>query len=266
MQNSPDVVVRRFEGADHREDRTAAFCEAYCLARLATTPVHAPSLVWADPTGEHFGMGVVVATRMPGRGRARTDRFAWVDGIARELAELHRLQPTDEDRAALPTDPASQQTWLTESAPTELGDIGRTIWPTVIEQFADYEPGPERIVHGDYHPGNVLNVRGHVTAIIDWESAMLGPPAFDVGYCQMDLTVAHGSAVGDTFLEAYADHAGGLPEHLALFQLVSVVRTLPHLDDWIPAWQAQGIDALTLATLAQRLARFAAGSLRRAVG
>jgi aminoglycoside phosphotransferase (APT) family kinase protein len=265
MQNSPDLVVRRFENAYHREERTAAVCEAHCLARLATTPIHAPSLVWADPSGEHFGMGVVVATRMRGKGRARTDQSAWVDGIARELAELHRLQPTDEDRAALPTDPASQRTWLTESSPTELGNIGRAIWPTVIEQFANYEPGPERIVHGDYHPGNVLNTRGHVTAIIDWESAMLGPPAFDVGYCQMDLTVAHGSAVGDNFLDAYADHAGGLPEHLALFQLVSVVRAIPQLGDWIPSWQAQGIDGLKLEALEQRLARFAAGTLLRAV-
>ena len=264
MQNSPDLVVRRFEKAYHREERTAAVCEAHCLARLATAPIHTPSLIWADPTGEHFGMGVVVATRMRGRGRARTDQLAWVDGIARELAELHRLQPTDEDRAVLPIDPASQRTWLTASAPAALGTVGRTIWPAIIEQFADYKPARERIVHGDYHPGNVLNIRGHVTAVIDWESAMLGPPAFDVGYCQMDLALAHGPAVGDSFLEAYDHHAGGPPEHLALFQLVSVVRAIPQLGDWIPSWQAQGINALTLEILEQRLARFAASTLQRA--
>jgi aminoglycoside phosphotransferase (APT) family kinase protein len=119
------------------------------------------------------------------------------------------------------------------------------------------------VTHGDYHPGNVLNTRGDVTAIIDWESAMLGPPAFDVGYCHMDLILAHRQAVGDNFLEAYAHHAGGLPEHLALFPLVAVVRAIPQLADWIPSWQAQGISGLTLEALEQRLARFAAGTSAR---
>ena len=261
LSNSPDLVVRRFEKAWHLDDGTAASTEAHCLARLSGTPVHAPTLVWADPTGKQFGMGVVVASRVPGRGLARPDRDQWLDGLARELAELHRLPPTDSDRATLFADPGSQRTWLTQPAPAEVGDIGRSVWPTIIDGFSDYRPGPARIVHGDYHPGNVLSAGGHVTAVIDWESAMLGPPAYDVGYCHLDLTLAHGPAIGDTFLDAYARHAGGLPEHLTLFQLVAIIRASTQLADWIPSWQAQGVRDLTLDALGQRLQRFAALTL-----
>ena len=261
MDGSADLVVRRFENTWHLQDGTAAVTEAHCLARLAGSPVHAPSLVWADPTGERFGMGVVVGTRVPGRGRARSDVSEWVDGMARELAELHRLQPSDHDRAVLCTDPGSQRSWLTGSPPTDVGDTGRLIWPRLLDGFANYAPGPERVVHGDYHPGNVLNVRGRVTGVIDWEAAMLGPPAFDVGYCRMDLTLAHGAAVGDRFLDAYVHEAGGVPEHLALFQLVAIVRALPELAGWMSSWKAQGIRDLTLDVLAQRLADFAADTL-----
>ena len=262
LDDSPDLVVRRFEKSWHLSDGTAATTEAHCLARLAGTPVRAPSLVWADPTGKQFGMGVVVASRMRGTGQARPQRGQWLDGIARELVELHRLLPTDSDRATLYADPGSQRTWLTQPAPPEAGDLGRTIWPIVIEQFSQYRPGPQRIVHGDYHPGNVLSERGKVTAVIDWEAAMLGPPAYDVGYCHMDLTLAHGPAVGDNFLEAYARHAGGLPEYLRLFQLVAVVRASTQLADWLPSWQAQGVQDLTLELLEQRLERFATSTLR----
>lgn len=262
LDDSPDLVVRRFEKSWHLSDGTAAATEAHCLARLARTPVQAPTLVWADPTGKQFGMGVVVASRVSGKGLARPERAEWVDGIARELAELHRLLPTDSDRSTLYADPGSQRTWLTQPAPPETGDVGRTIWPNLIEQFSHYRPGPQRIVHGDYHPGNVLSTRGQVTGVIDWEAAMLGPPAYDVGYCHMDLTLAHGPAVGDAFLEAYAGHAGGLPEHLTLFQLVAIIRASTQLADWLPSWLAQGVQDLELEVLEQRLARFATSTLR----
>ncbi len=207
-------------------------------------------------------MGVVVASRVPGKGMARPERDEWLDGIAAELAELHRLLPTESDRATLFADPGSQRTWLTPSAPAEVGDVGRTIWSTDHRGLLRLQAcGRSGSCTVTTIPGNVLSARGQVTAVIDWEAAMLGPPAYDVGYCHLDLTLAHGPDVGDNFLDAYVRHAGGLPDHLTLFQLVAIVRASTQLADWLPSWHAQGVQHLTLEVLEQRLERFATSTL-----
>lgn len=41
-------------------------------------------------------------------------------------------------------------------------------------------PHTDRLLHLDYHPNNVLIDSGAVTAIIDWENTMSGPPHVDV--------------------------------------------------------------------------------------
>ena len=38
------------------------------------------------------------------------------------------------------------------------------------------------IVHGDYHPGNLLFNRNRLTAVLDWEEATYGPSVIDIAY------------------------------------------------------------------------------------
>jgi len=55
-----------------------------------------------------------------------------------------------------------------------------------------HRPSPVRrasILHGDFHPGNVLVAHGSVTGIIDWPNAGLGEPAADVATTRVLLTM-----------------------------------------------------------------------------
>jgi aminoglycoside phosphotransferase (APT) family kinase protein len=49
--------------------------------------------------------------------------------------------------------------------------------------------GRVSILHGDFHPGNVLVANGSVTGVIDWSNAGLGDPAADVATTRVLLTM-----------------------------------------------------------------------------
>ncbi len=52
--------------------------------------------------------------------------------------------------------------------------------------FGDW---PWRIIHGDWHPGNVLYGNGGVAAVLDFDSARLGPPVCDVANAALQFSM-----------------------------------------------------------------------------
>lgn len=65
--------------------------------------------------------------------------------------------------------------------------------PPQLAEFAlaelDRLPDGDRICHGDFHPGNLLQTDGE-PLLIDWTSVMRGDPAAD--YCRTDLMIRLG--------------------------------------------------------------------------
>ena len=60
--------------------------------------------------------------------------------------------------------------WIAKGGPA-LAPLGRLL---------ETVPDQERLLHLDYHPNNVFVEGGSVTAIIDWENALAGPPHMDL--------------------------------------------------------------------------------------
>lgn len=56
------------------------------------------------------------------------------------------------------------------------------------------------LLHGDYWPGNLLWKDGALSAIIDWEDAMLGDPLADLGKSRLEILWA----LGATAMKAYS--------------------------------------------------------------
>jgi aminoglycoside phosphotransferase (APT) family kinase protein len=256
FDNHEDVVVRQFTAPWHREEPAATY-EAHALHRTAAPGLTVPRLIWADTTGEVAGHPSLVISRIAGTIRARPSDDLWLTGLAGFLARLHRVRPTAADRRVLHVDLGAHRPWLTHGALPSHRAVGRLVWPAVQEAFAQYSEPAHTLLHGDFHPANVLNVRGRVSGVIDWEAAMVGPPAYDVGYCRMDLTIAHGQEVGDAFVDAYALASGSRPAELRTFTLVAILRAAPQIATWIPAWEASGCRGLTPAVVRRRLAAFA---------
>lgn len=72
-------------------------------------------------------------------------------------------------------------------------------------------PRPDRLLHLDYHPANVLVRDGVVTGVIDWENALAGPPPMDLARCRAILRAAViGNFVPPRQHEAVAQFERGL--------------------------------------------------------
>jgi homoserine kinase type II len=59
-------------------------------------------------------------------------------------------------------------------------------------------PGwPGTIIHGDWHPGNMLFNEGRVCAVLDFDAARRQPPIIDVAYGMLQFSILRGTTAPD---------------------------------------------------------------------
>jgi aminoglycoside phosphotransferase (APT) family kinase protein len=132
--------------------------------------------------------------------------------------------------------------------PYELGrDLGPPPWTRHPKAWAKaielYEGPPplveQRLIHRDYHPGNVLWRRGRVSGIVDWQSASVGSPEADVAHCRSNLVDHFSIAAADRFLALWQARSGRHAYHPYWDVTVVVAPSdsygppAPRLDEWI---------------------------------
>lgn len=107
--------------------------------------------------------------------------------VADTLARLHAV---DVDAVGL-GDLAKREDYVARQLKRWLGQFEQTKTREIpaIARAHDLlasripEQGTAAIVHGDYRPGNcIVDDRGEVAAVLDWELCTLGDPLADVGY------------------------------------------------------------------------------------
>ncbi len=100
---------------------------------------------------------------------------AWAGRLAR-IREAIEQRPTRDTRDAHALDRVRQQTeWLTD--------------PSCPQRYDSAYPG--QLIHGDYHQANLFFEGADVSAVIDWDNAVIMPRAFELVracsfICQMD--------------------------------------------------------------------------------
>lgn len=202
------VVLRRtidLPVADGPTARAEAEREVAGLRRLGGWTL-APRVVATDLDGGRCGAPAVLVTRLPGRPwvapGAHVER--WVDGLAAALRAVHDLdRPID----GLPT----TRPWLFGPRVPPPWTAGPEAWAWAFAVVAGGLPegGPDRLVHRDLHPGNVLFNRRRLTGIVDWESMCRGPGELDVARGRVQVAVLAGSDAADALLARCADLAPG---------------------------------------------------------
>jgi aminoglycoside phosphotransferase (APT) family kinase protein len=91
---------------------------------------------------------------------------------------------------------------------------------------------PERkpqcgIVHGDFRLGNLVWQGAEIVGILDWETASLGDPLFDIAWMCMGATEGSDQVMGlvsrDEFVQLYAEASGRVidPADLVFWQVVA---------------------------------------------
>ncbi len=211
-----DVIDRR--GARHRlvlrrwtrqawitedPDFTVAR-EVVVLGLLAEAGFAAPITVAADPNAASCDAPALLVTRLPGHPpSAPADLKSYVQELAAAILEVHQIkslaaQGLAQYRTYEPISPTPPK-WLE----------GSGLWEQAFRQAT--EPWPEFapcLIHRDYHPGNTLWLRGHLSGVVDWTQASWGPPGIDVGAMRWSLAWNNGPEAAAAFLRAYEDQAG----------------------------------------------------------
>jgi len=151
---------------------------------------------------------------------------------ARLLADIHML---DWEKAGLaflglPEDECSYANqWI--SRLKEWSDhVENHELPPVLD-WLEQNKSPSHnytLLHGDYHPGNILVHRSKVAAIVDWDGVHIGDPAYDV--CEMPLVMEIVDSSGelrgkvmDRFLEHYREATGNELRNLDFFMVIKSV-------------------------------------------
>ena len=115
--------------------------------------------------------------------------------LASAHAHLHALDPLPVLRAVeaagVPSALASTNAMLVRLQARTQGCGLEGLLPGCVWLAAHRPPavGRASILHGDFHPGNVLVANGSVTGVIDWSNAGLGEPAADVATTRVVLTM-----------------------------------------------------------------------------
>jgi len=223
----------------------------------------APTIRLSGSTDAGLGSAFMLMDLAPGAPvLAGLDGIAAVRGLpalARRLAAtlgqataaLHALDPAPLRHALAgpgvmaPSDPAGFLASLT-AATDRLGDRSLS---SAASWLAAHPPRPSRqvIAHGDLHPFNLL-VDQRSWTLLDWTSALIADPAYDLAFTTLMLRhppltapgwlrppiAAAGAALARQFRRAYRRHGGTISDQRALdwYTSLHALRILIELRDW----------------------------------
>jgi aminoglycoside phosphotransferase (APT) family kinase protein len=156
------------------------------MAGLGRHGLPVPPIIAADSSGLADGRALVVMQRVDGTGwEAAASELG--DRAVAELAVgfLKRLGEVDPRDLAISEPPVSLAAeldrWhgLLRYCPDWLAVPCDRLYRALAADLPC--PGPERLVHGDFHYGNMLFHSGSVAGVLDWEIATVSDQRLDVG-------------------------------------------------------------------------------------
>ena len=252
------VVMRRFLNRHWLAiDPDLAPREAAVLRALEPTPVKAPSFVGVDPYGARCEAPTVLMGFVPGRRIALDDHRRYARELAHAMATIHDVAPPAIE--GLPDESAQIPRMAEEEAPNRHGSTpSPALWRDVADRLPAVTFGPNVLIHGDFHPGNVLFADDRLSAVIDWPLAAAGQPASDVCMCRMDAGLMLGLEVADLVLEAYEAETGAPVADVGWWDLFTASRADTALESWHESYAGLGPPDLTLQDVTERFDAFVA--------
>ena len=158
------------------------------MAALGVAGIPVPRVLAMDSRASLGGRSFLLMDRAAGV----PFNMARKQGSDRQLVQsavhlLHRLRSLPKGAIGIGDEPALDldqelERWhgLMERAPHGLHRRARTLRDCLAETRP--EDGRPSLVHGDYHYGNMLFLRGgEISALLDWEIAAIGNPLLDLG-------------------------------------------------------------------------------------
>jgi aminoglycoside phosphotransferase (APT) family kinase protein len=234
------LVLRRYVWPGFLDDEPAApRREAEALRFAAAHGLPVPELVAADLAGVDIGDGVptLLMSFVPGRAVADPDTRR----LAEVAAVIHATDPAGFRHDYFP--------WyadVTVSAPP--ASRRPRLWETAIGLWHEAMPAyAPRLIHRDFHPGNVLWWRGRAAGVVDWANACAGPRGCDLATCRANLVDLAGDGAADAFQAAYESLTGEVLH--PYWEMASILENGPSY--WTPRELAASEPRLARAVGAQ---------------
>ncbi len=204
-----------------------------------TTGIPVPKPIALDADGRWYGSPAVVMSRLPGRADvAPTDLDGWLRQIALALAAIHGTDTAGASGSLL------LPAWGNRGLEADEQVTGSTLVARCINALGQHQPrAPERqvLMHGDFHPGNIMWHEGMLTGVLDWGGARLGSRWFDLAYCRADVALLFGIRGVRRLTEHYLDAVDATPVDLPTFDLMcGLAAHRLGTSRWLHAYRHQG--------------------------
>ncbi|GGR02230.1 phosphotransferase family protein [Deinococcus ruber] len=247
LQDGSAAVLRQFDNAEWlKNEPDLALHEARSLEHAAQDHVATPRLLAFDETGAACGVPTVLMSCLPGMVELNPPGLdGWLSELASTLAHLHQRSPQgfgwtyftyqDVSSMQVPAWSGVPQAWASAIA------LVQGPRPSFVPHF----------IHRDYHPVNVLWEHAHVSGVVDWVNACVGPAGIDVGHCCVNLALMYGVQTADTFRAAYERQTGTRQNvYWDVLSLLDMNGGPPRV---YPGWPAFGLTGLTDELMETRL-------------
>ena len=234
VDEDDEVVVRRHGDWATTHDPGVADRESQILLAAKADRVPVPRSLWSGVIG---GRPCLVTERSKGTVLLDPgDPAEFGHRLADALIGIHGVTVGDRTRSALhaappgPIDEVDDARLLAHPSGRDLVRVRERLSPLVADSDA--------IIHGDYHPGNILWYDGAVSAVLDWEAARFGDPAADVAYCATELHLLGQEAAAQGLTAAYRTKSGSALESLPYWAVTAVSRSVGELDAIVTSWRS----------------------------
>lgn len=224
--------------------------EALACQLLRGAALNVPELLASDLDGQATGGGsAILMAWCPGQPRLGPLGPAAVTALAYCAVAIHRQVVPEKDRPPGITfrGPAHPEVPSWTRRPE--------VWQRAISLLDAGAPTtPSRLLHGDFHFGNLLWDVDQISGVIDWAETSWGPADHDVAHLCSDFAMLHGPLSAETFRSAYQLAGGCLdPDEDARYWTVyDILGFLPDPARIFPALQP-GRPDLSPSSLRQRL-------------
>ena len=258
-----DFVLRCYGQANLAADPRAAVHEFAVLSALHAAGLPVPRPFRADESGAVLPGPWLVTELMPGTAvtEPADPQPAVLGQLAATLAAIHSAGL---GRARLPFLTDIRTVWTTRLGTwPESPDVALSEG-AIRAALRDRPPPPvvnaARLLHCDYWPGNTLWQDGRLTAVIDWEDALLGDPVADLANSRLELAMFFGLAAAQEFTETYLRLLPGTDlSTLPQWELYAALRPAGKMAGW-------GMPADQLATMSARHREFTSAALAQLAG
>jgi aminoglycoside phosphotransferase (APT) family kinase protein len=256
-----NVVVRRPHRDTVEEARRVVSWEYKVLGHCAELGIAVPPPCFLDAPA-----AALVLDYLPGAPELNPpDEGEMLRQMAGQLALIHRVEPDpalallrhrkDGAGKRIREWPERLDESLQESA---LRDRLSRLWPWP-------QHNPDRLLHGDYWPGNLLWREHQLVAVLDWEDTKRGDPLADVAIARLELAWAFGFEAMERFTRLYREQTALDWRNLARWDLYAALRPMGELARWAASFPLPPLSRpdVTEATMREAHRRFVALALQR---